>query len=187
MMKHMIMTGLALAGCATGADDTQTVASAVNTDPGATTLSFHSPTGYSIEIRSIPSPDDAVFAISVDPGPGNQGPAESMAILYGTISVPYGAGEPERGSAGVAPLTAALFGLATLEDFTATTGFQFEPMKFEPFVAPPDRQIAVTVIQQAAAYALLKDGPAAGALASSFIANLGIDPCPAAGPGPKGF
>ena len=38
VMKHVIVTGLFVAGCTTEGVDTQTVASAVNADPGATTL-----------------------------------------------------------------------------------------------------------------------------------------------------
>lgn len=162
------------AGCSV--DHPASVASAINTDPGATTLSFHSPSGIDIEIRSVTpvgQADPIYMRFSgID---GEQGSAPKEALFLGGV---VGAEGPEEYAAALAPLSAVLLGLATTDQVAENIGLNFTEIQIKYVPQVPPCEIAVGLVHQAAAYALLKEGPSAGALANSHIATLGIEPCP---------
>jgi hypothetical protein len=176
-------------GCA-DVEQTSQTASAVTDDLGETSLVFRSPQGYQFEIRSV-----------TPPAPGS-GPMETVTLSYGKLGVRYqsqgdratfkgsirdpnGLVDPVNATAAYPVLAAVLLGQATTDQFTSVTGLTLDATQFEIANVPPPHAIAVSLVQQTAGYVLLKDGPVAGALANSYIASLGMVPCP--GPSTKGL
>jgi hypothetical protein len=170
-------TALALAsGCAV--DRSSSVTSAVNTDPGETTLSFHSPSGIDVEMRSVlPAGQPDPIYLKFGGITGESTGIGRDVIFRGSVE---GVMDEQHYAAAIVPLTAVLLGFASMEQVQESTGLTYSVVQIQYMqqdVSPP-RDVAVSLVQQAATYALLKEGPAAGSLANSYIAILGIDPCP---------
>jgi hypothetical protein len=168
-------------GCADVAerdDHTSSVSGALNSDPGETTLSFHSPSGIDFEIRSVTPAGQADPIYLKFGGINGETKSDSNVILFrGDI---VGATDSLHYAAAIAPLTAVLFGLASTDQVTESTGLTYGIQEIH-YASKSPRMTSVALVQQAAAYAFLKEGPAAGALANSYLVSLGIDPCPTAG------
>ena len=179
-MKINLITFALATGCTATETPTATVSSDINQDPGMTSLAFHSPSGASFEIRSVTpagQPDPIYFRF--DPVGEQLPPGHQETLFTGDIVTrDLGRADPVTTAAAMAPLAAVLVRRATTDQFTELTGLVLEPVQFRIGDDPVTTEIAVSVIQQAAGYALFKEGPVSGALANSYIANLGIDPCP---------
>jgi hypothetical protein len=191
--RYVACTVVALmVGCGglTEHDDSKTraVQSALNPDPGATSLSFHSPSGMNVEIRSVTpmGQADPIYMKydgvegEVDDGKGGNALITSTAFFEGDIV----GGDAVHTTAAIAPLAAILVGLASPDQFSQLTGLVLKPVKLQSSDKPID-QMAFNFVKQAFTYVNMKGGPAAGAIASQWLGGLGIDPCLDSAPVPK--
>jgi hypothetical protein len=156
--------------------ETASTTSAINDDPGATTLRFHRPSGATVEIRTAAPPgqaDVSVFLMfdSIKGESTQRGPLIFDGAISGKVGV-----DPRQLSAALPSLAAVVLGLATTEQFTAVTQLTMSP--FTPPSDPPSESTSLNYARLTLNYVSLQDG-AAGALATAWLGGLGINPCPA--------
>jgi hypothetical protein len=179
MIRRAAVCGVALVltlGCGglTEHDrNTGKVQSALNEDPGTTSLKFHSASsGADIELRSVTpmgQADPIYMKYDGIEGESQDGKNKSFALFQGDIL----GGDSVHTSAAMAPLTAVLLGLATIEQFTTVTGLELKPVQLQPATDPPTEQTALNFARLAVTYAQQKDGDDAAALASRWVAEIG--------------
>lgn len=175
-MRFTIICTLLASACAV--DRTSSVTSAVNTDPGTTSLSFHSPSGMDIQIQSVTptgQADPIYLKYSGITGEATNGNSKDV-MFRGDI---FGAKDPEQYAAALAPLAAALLGQTSTDQVQETIGFTYGAVQIQ-YVDQNDTppcEVANVLVQQAVAFAALKEGPSAGVLANSYLSSLAIDPC----------
>ena len=170
-MTRTIPFAFILAGCSV---DVSTTAGAITSDPGATTLAFHSPTGISVDIRTVAPAGqaDRIFLKYSGNDPITGQPID--AVFQGTV---VGSADATWSNAAIAPIAAVLLGVTTSDQVQESLSLSFTKVQFKVTDQRPPCDTSVGLVQQAADYVLLDEGPAAGALATSYIATLGIGPC----------
>jgi hypothetical protein len=159
------------------------VASALNEDPGTTSLTFHSAaSGVDIELHSVtPMGQADPIYMKYDGIVGESQTKNKQAIFKGDI---LGSNDSVHTSAAMAPLALVVLGLASPDDFTRVTGLILKPVQLNPATDPPEESVAFNYGRIGVIYAQQKDGDDAGALANEWLAELGsCEKCPP----PKGL
>ena len=190
MTKLTICALAVAAGCTTQPDapDTTAVTSAV-TDWDPAWFHLHAPGGPDIQVQTggggTPLGGNPNMFLKIDGITGEttdgHGHHDGDALFVGKLTGGTSPADDTHAAAAVAPLTAVLLGVATTDDFTAVTGLGLDPAVLHPLGDPPPPALATAIIQQSAGYALITQGTDAGALASVWAAQFGIEPCPLGG------
>jgi hypothetical protein len=179
-MKRVLYLPCVLSLVACSVEPTSSVASAINEDPGATSMSFHSPSGISFTIRSVtPMGQADPIYMKFEGVDGSTGDGSKHdAMFLGDV---LGAADAVTNAAAIAPLAAMLLGVATPDQVQETTGLTYGAIQVKYVDQSPPRKTAELLVRQAAAYAALLGGTPAGVQANSWLIGLGIDPCPPEG------
>src|SRR5512142_975833 len=138
---HHVLLAFSLAACSV--DDTASVTSRITDDPGATLLSFHSPAGISVDIRTVApaGQTDRIYLKYSGNDPITGQPID--AVFQGTV---VGNPDSQWSNAVIAPIAAVLLGMTTTEQVQESLSLNFTKVQYKVADQPPPCDTAVGLV-----------------------------------------